>query len=185
MNIERRTFLRGAGIGSGLVAAGAAGIGATPPAVATPPNPSTISVPFRGANQAGIYRPDFQQASSCFASFRLLTKNASELETLMRALSLEIESLAQGSLLRGESETGNQDNDVLGPHVPPDAITVTVALGSGVFTDKYGLTSKAPRGLNPMRVFSTDTPTPTGRAVICCSRSVQTPPIRSITPCAG
>jgi deferrochelatase/peroxidase EfeB len=159
MSIKRRTFITGAGVGAGAAAASAA-IAAAPPAVAAPSDPSTISVPFRGANQSGIYRPSFQQASACFASFRLLTDNATDLENLMRLLSLEIESLQEGSLVNKESETGGQSDDVLGPHVPPDALTVTLGLGAGVFTDKYGLTSKAPRGLTTMPVFSTDTPDP-------------------------
>ena len=168
MSINRRTFLRGAGVGSALAAAGTLGLAEATPAVADAPDPSTISVPFLGANQAGIYRPDVQQPSACFASFRVLASNADELQSLLQGLGSEIQSLSEGSLSSSiagkmpprESEVPGTDSGVLGAQVPPDELTVTVGLGAGLFTDKFGLTAKKPRGLTSMRVFPNDTPDP-------------------------
>ncbi|HEU5269284.1 MAG TPA: Dyp-type peroxidase [Jatrophihabitans sp.] len=167
MSINRRTFLRGAGLGTALAAAGTLGATQAEPAVAAdrgPVDPTTIAVPFLGANQAGIYRPEVLQPAACFASFRVLSRNADELRGLLQTLTNRISSLSEGSLLNGtpprETEVPSSDSGVLGVAAPPDQLTVTLGLGSGLFTDRFGLADKKPRGLAPMRVFPTDTPDP-------------------------
>src|SRR3954453_14323479 len=137
MSINRRTFLRGAGIGSALAAAGTLGVTPAAPAVAEdrPVDPSTVSVPFLGANQAGVYRPDVQQPAACFAAFRVLSANADELQGLLQDLSGRIQSLTEGSLVQAaprrsagrESEVPGGDSGVLGVEAPPDQLTVTLA----------------------------------------------------------
>lgn len=166
MSVNRRNFLRGAA--GALAAAGTLGV--SRPASAADkggggsPDPATISVPFLGANQAGVYRPDFLQPASCFAAFRLLVDDRDGLQSLLQTLSGHIQSLSEGSLVnaapRRETEIGGTDSGVLGVQVPPDALTVTLGLGSGVFTDRYGLTAARPRGLTTMPVFPDDTPDP-------------------------
>ncbi|HJQ00793.1 MAG TPA: Dyp-type peroxidase [Jatrophihabitans sp.] len=164
MRINRRTFLQSAGLGSALAASGAVALSQATLAGADVIDPATISVPFLGANQAGIYRPDVQQRSACFASFRLLSRNADELRTLLQRLTGRIQSLTAGSLVPASpTPQGWQpgiDNGVLGVRVPPDALTVTVGLAAGVFTDRFGLTAKKPRGLTELRVFPNDIPDP-------------------------
>ena len=54
------------------------------------PDPATISVPFLGANQAGIYRPDFLQQASCFAAFRLLVDDSAGLQLLLQTPQLAL-----------------------------------------------------------------------------------------------
>jgi deferrochelatase/peroxidase EfeB len=167
MSVNRRNFLRGA---AGAIAA-AGTLGVTRPAEAADkggggtPDPATISVPFLGGHQAGIFRPDFLQKSACFAAFRLLVEDAAGLQLLLQTLTNHIQSLSEGSLPAPtppprESEIGGLDSGVLGAQVPPDAVTVTVGLGAGVFTDKYGLSGLRPRGLTTMPVFPNDTPEP-------------------------
>jgi deferrochelatase/peroxidase EfeB len=168
MNIERRTFLRGAGIGSALAAAGTIGLRDAAPAAADVPDPSTIAIPFLDATQAGVYRPASPQPAACFASFRVLANNATELQSLLQTLTSRIQTLMEGSLSSpstakarpNESEVPGTENGVLGPEVPPDQLTVMVGLGANLFTDKYGLTAKKPNGLTDMRVFPNDTPDP-------------------------
>lgn len=165
MRINRRTFLQSAGIGSALAAAGTVGLGQAAPAAAGVIDPAASSVPFLGANQAGIYRPDVQQPSACFASFRLLSRNADELRALLQRLTARIELLTAGSPAPsngpvGDAEQPVTDNGVLGVRFPPDRLTVTVGLAAGVFTDRFGLAAKKPRGLTAMRVFPNDTPDP-------------------------
>jgi deferrochelatase/peroxidase EfeB len=165
MSVNRRNFLRGAA--GALAAAGTLGV--SRPASAADkgggsPDPATVSVPFLGANQAGIYRPDFLQPASCFAAFRLLVDDRDGLQSLLQTVSGHIQSLSEGSLVtaapRRETEVGGTDSGVLGVQVPPDALTVTLGLGAGVFTDRYGLTAARPRGLTTMPVFPNDTPDP-------------------------
>jgi len=166
MSINRRTFLRGAGLGTALAAAGTL-VAPAEPAVAADRgavDPTTIAVPFLGDNQAGIYRPDLLQPAACFAAFRVLSRDAEELQGLLQTLTDRIQSLSEGSLVTDarprETEVPSGDSGVLGVQAPPDQLTVTVGLGSGIFTDKYGLADKKPRGLTPMRVFPNDTPDP-------------------------
>ncbi len=144
MSVNRRNFLRGA---AGTIAAATA-LGVSRPAEAADkgggsPDPATISVPFLGANQAGIYRPDFLQQSACFAAFRLLVSDSAGLQLLLQTLTSHIQALSEGTLPASnpprESEIGGLDSGVLGAQVPPDAVTVTVGLGPGVFTDRFGL----------------------------------------------
>jgi deferrochelatase/peroxidase EfeB len=166
MSVNRRNFLRGA---AGTIAAATA-LGVSRPAEAAEkggggnPDPATISVPFLGANQAGVYRPDFLQQSACFAAFRLLVDDSAGLQLLLQTLTSHIQALSEGTLPAAnpprESEIGGLDSGVLGAQVPPDAVTVTVGLGSAIFTDRYGLTGKRPRGLNTMPVFANDSPDP-------------------------
>lgn len=169
MSINRRTFLRGAGIGSAVAAAGTLGLrDAAPAAAADTPDPATISIPFLGANQAGIYRPDVQQSAACFAAFRVLSNDGDELQALLQQLTDQIQPLTEGSLptppsrgmVPNETEVPGTDNGVLGAQVPPDELTVTVGLGASLFTDKFGLADKKPRGLTTMPVFPNDTPDP-------------------------
>ncbi|HST47394.1 Dyp-type peroxidase [Jatrophihabitans sp.] len=166
MSVNRRNFLRGAA--GTLAAAGALGV--SRPALAEgkggggSPDPATVSVPFLGANQAGVYRPDFLQRSAGFAAFRLLVEDRAGLQALLQTLTSHIQSLTEGSLVDSgpprESEIGGLDSGVLGAQVPPDALTVTVGLGAGVFTDRYGLAAARPRGLTTMPVFPSDSPEP-------------------------
>jgi deferrochelatase/peroxidase EfeB len=164
MSINRRHFLRGA---AGTLAA-AGTLGVSRPAEAADkggnPDPATISVPFLGDNQAGIYRPDFQQPSACFAAFRILVDDAAGLQLLLKTLTDRISALSEGSLPAQnpprETEIGGTDSGVLGPQVPPDAVTVTVGLGASIFVDRFSLAAQRPRGLTSMPVFANDTPDP-------------------------
>ena len=170
MKINRRSFLRGAaGVGSAIAVGSTLGVPSAGAATKDKGagDPSTISVPFLGDNQAGIYRPDAQQAASCFASFKLLVPDGAGLQALLQTLTEHLQSLSEGSLVTSapttppkETEIGGTDSGVLGVQVPPDIFTGTVGLGATVFTDKYGLAGMAPRGLTTMPVFPNDTPDP-------------------------
>lgn len=166
MNIGRRTFLRGAGLGSALAAAGTVGFAEAAPAVADSVDPATIAVPFLGVNQAGVFRPASQQPAACFASFRVLAPDGPGLQSLLQALTGRIQTLMEGSLTSSdgirprETEVPGVDSGVLGPEVPPDQLSVTVGLGARLFTDQYGLAAQKPRGLTDLPVFPNDTPDP-------------------------
>jgi deferrochelatase/peroxidase EfeB len=157
----RRTFLRGAfATGAAGAAAVAAAVVPAHAAPATTDGNNSV-IPFEGVHQAGVYSPVRPQAAACFASFALTADNASQLKELLQAITGRIRVLtAGGTPVPAGSGAPPSDSGVLGPELPADSLTVTVGLGHGVFTDKFGLTAKAPKGLTSMRLFPDDVPDP-------------------------
>jgi deferrochelatase/peroxidase EfeB len=149
---DRRSFLRGA------LAAGVTGslVGASAGASASTPAPSTAPVsPFHGAHQAGIL--DKPRARSIVVSFDVLASGRGELTELFRTLTDRARALASGT---PPTDTGISaplaDSGVLGPDTPAGGLTVTVGVGSSLFDDRYGLASRRPAALTPMRMFPND-----------------------------
>ncbi len=167
----RRSFLLGAGSGVAATAlAATAAAAARSTSRATTPVAAAATVPFHGANQAGVYRPAGQQRQACFASFRVLSANQAELKTLMQTLTAQGAMLATG--VNADAPVPAVDlpaiaggppanSGVLGEDVPADSFTMTVALSGAVFSNPaWGLSVKEPKGLTAMTVFPNDSPDP-------------------------
>ena len=156
---SRRNLLRGAVVGAaGTALTSGALLGIENPADAAPPSTSA-SYPFHGPHQSGILTPApaDKQRASCFASFDLTASSRAEAAELMRALTARNRFLMTGGdPPLPQFDAPPPDSDVLGPVVPADGLTATVALGSTFFDDRFGLTAKKPRHLTPMRVFPND-----------------------------
>ncbi len=167
MRVSRRNFLTGAAAGSagtalaGGVLIGGARAGARAAADRGPA--PTASYPFHGIHQAGVLTPGpaAKQPYACFAAFDSITGSRAELARLMQVLTSRARFLATGgtpvSLGVGHPPA---DSDVLGPAVPADGLTVTVSAGSSLFDGRYGLASRKPSKLTPMRAFPDDSPDP-------------------------
>jgi deferrochelatase/peroxidase EfeB len=161
MDIQRRTFLAGAG---GAAAAGMLASCAAPGA--QPTAHVTDTVDFHGGTQAGIYRPAAQQQASCFAAFRVLCTDAADLESLLRRLTVKGRLLAggrgAGAALPAVEQAGVDgappvNSGVMGEDIPAANFTMTLGLAGSLFDNAaYGLASKKPRGLTSMRVFPDD-----------------------------
>jgi deferrochelatase/peroxidase EfeB len=168
MSVSRRNFLKGAAAGTagtaltGGVLIGGARADARPAAKGTTQE-EAASYPFHGAAQAGVLTPGpaAKQPYACFAAFDSIAGNRAGLADLMRILTSRARFLATGGtppdLGVGQPPS---DSDVLGPAVPADGLTVTVSVGSSLFDDRYGLGSRKPGKLTPMRVFPNDLPDP-------------------------
>ncbi len=167
MNVNRRAFLRGGVSGAaataltgGLLAGGARAdnraAGGDGLAVAD-------SYPFHGTHQSGILMPGApdKQPYSCFAAFDTTTGDKAGLADLMRTLTARARFLTGGGtppdLGVGEPPS---DSDVLGPDVPSDGLTFTVAVGPDLFDDRYGLAKRKPAKLTPLKTFPNDSPDP-------------------------
>ncbi|MFD1802674.1 iron uptake transporter deferrochelatase/peroxidase subunit [Mixta tenebrionis] len=156
----RRRLLKGLGLLSG-----AAVVGGCPPGAAAGErfSPGTLAPaareerqPFYGAHQAGIVTP--QQAAMMLVAFDVLASDKADLVRLCKLLTARIAFLTQG----GEAPpTDNPqlpplDSGILGAHIWPDNLTITVSLGASLFDDRYGLAALKPARLQTMTRFPND-----------------------------
>ncbi len=110
---------------------------------------------FYGLHQSGVTTP--QPAAALVASFDVLAENRTELEQMFRLLTERCAFLMRGGAVAAvDPKLPPLDSGVLGPTVFPDALTITAAVGSSLFDDRYGLAAMRPRGLVPMTGFPND-----------------------------
>jgi deferrochelatase/peroxidase EfeB len=165
MSVSRRNFIKGAAAGTAGTAltAGVLAGGARADADAGGGQAEPASYPFHGIHQAGVLTPGpaGKQAFASFAAFDVAAGSRAELADLMRTLTGRARFLATGgtpaNLGIGQPPS---DSDVLGPAVPADGLTVTLSAGSSLFDGRFGLASRKPLRLTPMRAFPDDSPEP-------------------------
>ncbi len=163
---DRRRVLMGLGASGGALAALAGGL---VPASATETEPSDggnvtaapVSsrqdqrVPFHGLHQAGVVtpRPEF----GMIATFDVIADRPADLVRLFRTLNERIALLTQGWTPPPlDPRLPPLDSGLLGPVVPPDNLTVTVAVGNALFDDRFGLAGIKPAQLQQMTKFPND-----------------------------
>jgi deferrochelatase/peroxidase EfeB len=138
---------RGSGSGSGADAQAAANLaelqGRLP------------AVPFHGVHQAGIL-PE-PKAATAVISFNATAQTRAELTELFQTVTDRARFLTAGGTPPPVGIGGPaSDSGTLGPTVVPDGLTVTFGVGSTLFDDRYGLASRLPAHLTPMRSFPND-----------------------------
>ena len=160
--MKRRSFLKGAVTGAAgtALAGGVLLEGArVDAAAATNGTRDAAAYPFHGAHQAGVLTPGpaAKQAFACVAAFDCTAADRAGLASLLRELTGRARFLTAGGtppdLGVGQPPA---DSDVLGPAVPADGLTVTLAAGSSLFDDRYGLAARKPLRLTPMVTFPDD-----------------------------
>jgi len=166
----RRSFLRGmaGGVAGGVVAGAAGGYAyrsarADTADAADPAAAATLAelqgrlppVPFHGKHQAGILPKP--KAASAVISFNATADSPAELTELFQTVTDRARFLTAGGTPPPVGIDGPpSDSGTLGPTVVPDGLTVTFGVGSTLFDDRYGLTSKLPAHLTPMTSFPND-----------------------------
>lgn len=159
MTLSRRRFLQGTGAGvagsalaGGLVVAGA---NADARSAAGTQQAAAEAFPFHGANQAGIFTPP--QRAAAFAAFDVTAADRPALTELFHTLTDRARFLTAGGT-PPDLGVGSPPSDsaLLGPVVPADGLTVTLSAGSSLFDDRYGLASRKPAKLGPMKTFPDD-----------------------------
>ncbi|MEE6167381.1 MULTISPECIES: iron uptake transporter deferrochelatase/peroxidase subunit [unclassified Mycolicibacterium] len=165
MDVSRRHFLRGAAAGAagtaitGAVLLEGKAVDANAATVAAPPE----RYPFHAEHQSGILTPPPAEKQN-FAShiaFDVTAKDKAGLAQTFAALTERARFLTAGGT---PPELGISqppaDSAVLGPVIPADGLTVTVAVGASLFDGRYGLADRKPGKLKPMTVFPNDFPDP-------------------------
>ncbi len=155
---SRRRWLKGLGaIGTALALRGAA-TAAEPvaSAQATPPGDARQQrQAFYGLRQSGITTP--QQANMMLVAFDVLASDRDDLRRLFRLLTERIAFLTSGGQAPAVDEKlPPMDSGILGEHIAPDNLTITVALGDSVFDQRFGLGAQKPRRLQKMTRFAND-----------------------------
>ncbi|HVV21166.1 MAG TPA: Dyp-type peroxidase [Pseudonocardiaceae bacterium] len=158
-NLRRRSFLTGALLGAGAVAATAATTAAAAdpaaPAATAQANGLAPAVPFHGEHQAGILAP--VQRQGAFLSFDVIADNRDELADLLRTITDRVRFLTGGGTPEPVGITAPPaDSGVLGATVPADGLMAIVGVGASLFDDRYGLAARKPARLTAMRMFPND-----------------------------
>ncbi|WP_041993612.1 iron uptake transporter deferrochelatase/peroxidase subunit [Streptomyces sp. AcH 505] len=161
--VGRRSFLRRAAVaGAAGAAVGAGGMGAVARATDDgqgSPGPDAAPadrvVPFHGVHQAGILTP--LQRHAVFTSFDVTARSRADLAELLRTVSERLHFLTAGGVPEPVGISAPlPDSGVLGPVVPADGLTGTLAVGASLFDGRYGLGPRKPRRLRAMDVFPDD-----------------------------
>jgi len=160
----RRSFLRGVagGVAGGVVAGGAAGyaLRSSQPDPAMAADTASLdgrlpAVPFHGEHQAGILPQPARQ--TVVVSFGATADGKPELTDLFQTITSRARFLTAGGTPPPVGIDGPpSDSGILGPTVVPDGLTVTFGVGSTLFDERYGLASRLPPTLTPMRSFPND-----------------------------
>ena len=160
---NRRNVLKGLGLAAfGCPFAAAASARAeTPPAhhVTDAPVANVASVndkvAFHGKHQAGITTS--RPANGMVASFHVLAEKPEELDALFKTLPDRIAFLTHGGAPPElDPRLPPADSGIVGPVVRPDALTVTVSLGSSLFENRDWLKPLKPLRLSRMKKFKND-----------------------------
>ncbi len=158
---SRRQVLFGLGAAGGALASATGATAAETaqsPQVADAPSghlgDTLQSVPFHGRHQAGIVTP--RPANGLVASFDTIVQSPDEMEQMFRRLTERIAFLTSGGDVPDrDPKLPPLDSGILGPHIAPDNLTVTVGLGASFF-DKVGLEALKPKTLQRMTEFPND-----------------------------
>jgi deferrochelatase/peroxidase EfeB len=153
-SIGRRGFLAGAAatLGGAAVPSSAAAAGGM---ANTLPLQRNRSIAFEGVHQAGILTP--AQPCAQFLAFDVTAHSGTELQELLRTISDRSRELTAAALPVTAGITAPPtDSGLLGPIPAADGLTVTVALGSSIFDNRFGLAQLKPRRLRQMDTFAND-----------------------------
>jgi deferrochelatase/peroxidase EfeB len=157
MALDRRGFLRSVGFGAAGAAAAAALPTSLDAATAQPERAErpTAATSFHGVHQAGILDPP--PSAAAFVAFDVVAGSKSELMDLFKAITAQARFAATGGTPPDLGPVAPpSDSGILGPEVPPDGLTVTLGVGASLFDGRFGLGSRKPKHLVPMRTFPND-----------------------------
>ena len=113
------------------------------------------AIAFDGTHQAGILTSPPAQAT--FVALDAITTERLVLQDALQALSARARALTLGGPYpRLEVDDPPADSGILGPLIAPDSLTITIAFGASLFDERFGLSARRPRQLQPMPNFAND-----------------------------
>jgi deferrochelatase/peroxidase EfeB len=152
--LTRRRVLLGGGGALGLAVAAGAGYAAGDSGASHEPAPTSDTIAFHGAHQAGVATP--AQARLVFASFDLVSDKATDLRELLGTWTAGARLMTAGQptgAVAGEVEVPPRDTGEA-EGLRASRLTVTVGVGPGVFErggeDRMGLRGRMPSRLKPL-----------------------------------
>ena len=125
------------------------------------PSPRTeadapLELPFHGEHQQGIVTP--AQKYSEVVALDVQFTEKSRLEKLLRTVTERARILTSGGATAADGigyPAG--DSGELGPQLPTDSLSITLAVGNSLFDDRFGLKPHKPVHLSSMQAFADDT----------------------------
>ncbi|MCW2258113.1 deferrochelatase/peroxidase EfeB [Providencia alcalifaciens] len=114
------------------------------------------TIDFEGIHQAGVLTPEQKNAS--FIAFNVTAESLDKLQKLFEIITKRIAYLTQ---VQNVPKTPNDrmppaESGILGTHIQPDSLTVTVSLGNSLFDSRFGLDKVKPHYLVEMTSFPND-----------------------------
>ncbi|MEC6882155.1 iron uptake transporter deferrochelatase/peroxidase subunit [Photobacterium piscicola] len=150
-NLSRRNALKTLAIGSAVL---------TVPTIAAQEREAEShykqQIDFHGLHQAGVITKEQKNVS--FISFNVTAMTLAELKMLFKVLTARIAYLTQSenSPVNKIDKMPPLESGMLGGHLDPDSLTITVSLGASLFDSRFGLTQLKPRHLVAMKSFPND-----------------------------
>lgn len=151
--LSRRSALKAIAIGSAIFAAPALNAKTQ---IANCQLNYDKSINYLGLHQAGVLTPEQKNAS--FIAFNITTRQLAELQAVFSLLSQRIAYLTQPQQapLTTNDKMPPAESGILGTHLQPDSLTITVALGNSLFDSRFGLDKIKPKQLVEMTSFPND-----------------------------
>ncbi len=147
--LQAGALTAGAGALTAALRAGGSSASAAPAS-----SPRRAMSDFHGTHQnAALGSP---LPAAIFTSFNLTVTDRAGLTELLHTLTDRLRALTSGGIPTPVGVTTTDGTGILGPDTPTNALESILALGSGVFTDRFGLGAAKPRGLRPMDTFPND-----------------------------
>lgn len=153
LSFSRRNVLKTLAIGSLVVAA---------PTLAAKTSQDNCqlsygkTIDFEGLHQAGVLTPEQKNAS--FIAFNVTVESLDKLQNLFEILTKRIAYLTQ---VQNAPKVPNDrmppaESGILGTHIQPDSLTITVSLADSLFDSRFGLDKVKPHYLVEMTSFPND-----------------------------
>ncbi len=114
-------------------------------------------IPFQGLHQAGVITKE--QKNATFIAFDITTESKQDLKNLFITITSRIGILTKNHNVNipiNRDRLPPEESGLLGRHINPDALTITVSIGNSLFDGRFNLHDLKPSYLKEMTSFPND-----------------------------